>query len=208
MSTPRDESGYGSVPIPDPTRLTTEALLREILALRELLLAKMETSDTKMTGHFLIDAQRFAKIDEQFHTIEAQRVEQKKDTQDALTAALTAQKEAVGKQDEANQKAISKSEQATKETLVSLQNLFRTTADAQGEKIDDVKTRVSQVESVKHGAAETKVGFLSNANLVLAAASVIVAVIVAIALYARHGTSVPATPTVVCTASYHPAPCP
>lgn len=201
-----DERGF--VPVPDPTKLTTEALLRETLALRELLLSKMETADTKMTGHFLIDAQRFAKIDEQFHTIDAQRVEQKKDTQDALTAALTEQKEAVRKQDEANQKAISKAEQATKETLAGLQDLFRTTSDAQGEKINDVKTRVSQVESVKHGAAETKVGLLGNANLVLAAASVIVAVIVAIAILSRHGSTAPATPTVVCTATYHPAPCP
>src|SRR5580765_29323 len=135
-----DPANGGSRPVPDPTVLTTAALYREVQHLTELLESKMNALDTKMTGHFLIDAQRFAKIDEQFKTIESQRVEQKRDTQDALTAALTAQKEAVGKQDEANQKAITKSEAATADTLNKLSQLFKTTTDGLADKIDDLKT--------------------------------------------------------------------
>ena len=146
----------GLRPIPDPTSLTTEALHREILQLETLMLSRMEILSTRMTGHFMIDAERFRKIDLQFETIESQRVEQKRDTQDALTAALTAQKEAVGKQDEANQKAITKSEAATKETLTNLSDLFRTTTDALAEKNQAVNERVGRIENVKVGQQETR----------------------------------------------------
>ena len=84
----RDSFSNGLRSRPDPTVLTTEQLLREVQGLKELLETKLEVLDGKMTGHFLIDAQRFAKIDQQFSAIEDQRVEQKRDTQEALIAAL------------------------------------------------------------------------------------------------------------------------
>jgi hypothetical protein len=169
----------GSRPIPDPTALTTAALEREIEQLQELIESKIERLETKMTGHFLIDGQRFSKIDEQFRTIESQRVEQKRDTQDALTAALTAQKEAVGKQDEANQKAITKSEATTTDTLNKLSQLFKTTTDALGDKIDDLKERIGRLEATKVGATENRTSIYATVAVI---GSVIVASIAVIGL--------------------------
>jgi len=89
-----DRLPYPERPPPsiDPTLLTTEQLLREIGGLRELLLAKMAVADTKMTGHFLIDTERFVQIEERFNLIERQRLEQKTDTGTSISAALDAQK--------------------------------------------------------------------------------------------------------------------
>jgi hypothetical protein len=167
------EPNVGSRPVPDPTALTTAALYREIAQLRDLFESKMTTIDTKMTGHFHIDAQRFAKIDEEFRTIESQRVEQKRDTQDALTAALTAQKEAVAKQDEANQKAITKAEITTGETLKKLEQLINVKTDGLRDRIDDVK-------NTANGTVNRRVGATENRSATFAVIGVIGTVIVAL----------------------------
>ncbi len=82
------EPKYQERPPPsvDPTALTTQALLREIASLKELLTALME-------GHSELDKERFREIEERFVLIERQRIEQKKDTTTAIDAALAAQKE-------------------------------------------------------------------------------------------------------------------
>ena len=194
---------------PDPTVLTTEQLLREINGLQELLETKLEVLDIKMTGHFLIDGQRFTKIDEEFTAIETQRVEQKRDTQDALAFALTSQKEAVGKQDEANQKAISKSEAATAETLAKLAELFKTTTDGLSGKIDDVKERVSRMESAKQGATEVREESHANINAVTAViGAVLAAIVLALGIYAavHAGNPTPAPQIVTIETPTTPTP--
>lgn len=194
-----EHAGNGPRSRPDPSTLTTEQLLREVNGLKELLETKLEVLDIKMTGHFMIDGQRFTKIDEQFSAVETLRVEQKRDTQEALTAALTAQKEAVGKQDEANQKAISKSEAATSETLAKLSELFKTTADGLSGKIDDVKERVSRMESVKQGATEVREKSNATVNTATAVVgAVVAAVVLALGVYAAvHAGSPTPAPQIV-----------
>jgi len=84
---------------------------------------------------------------QQFDLVEKQRVEQKKDTKDAVDAALTAQKEAVKEQTTASERAIAKSEAFTTKQIdaIGIQNNARD--KGVDDKFDDLKTRVTAVES-------------------------------------------------------------
>lgn len=76
----------------DPTRLTTEALMREI----DVINKDMD--------------RRFSFYDRLLEEADRRRVEQKDDTKAAVDAALAAAKEAVKEQNSATEKAIGKSE--------------------------------------------------------------------------------------------------
>jgi hypothetical protein len=76
----------------DPTLRTSENLIREIAALKELIDSKIEALDLKMGGHVGLDEERFRKIEERFNLIERQRLEQKSDTGTSISTALEAQK--------------------------------------------------------------------------------------------------------------------
>lgn len=72
-------------PVPDPTLLTTEALQREVSALKEILkndsAALRELLDQKLAGHTELDDQKFANIKELF---DANREAQTEATNKAL----------------------------------------------------------------------------------------------------------------------------
>lgn len=90
-----NEQSAGSIPLPDPTVLTTDALHREISHLRALL-------------------------EQRIKMMEAQRVELKEDLGETVRTAFASAKEAVGEQNLANQRAIEKSEAATSREVVAL----------------------------------------------------------------------------------------
>ena len=137
-----------SRPIPDPTILTTEQLLREVKALRELIESELQATSQ-------VTFEKFRSIETQMALVEAQRVEQKADTKAAVDAALTAQKEAVREQTIANNLAFSKSEGATAKQLEQLKTTFDTAIAGVSISLSDVKERVGRIESVKVGGRET-----------------------------------------------------
>lgn len=159
-------------PSPDPTVLTSAALYREIAALRELLgqrITSLESERDRATGaakerRDVLNREnteqfealkkymelRIAGLGEtvglQFDLVERQRVEQKKDTKDAVDAALTAQKEAVKEQTTASERAIAKSETSTTKQLEQQQETVSTAIDALRRSIDEVKERIVEVD--------------------------------------------------------------
>jgi hypothetical protein len=172
-----------SIPVPDPSTLTTAQLLREIEILRgsiddkvearqrEMLVAQ-ELSEAKLHGEIELTAQRFNSFEALLELKELQRVEQKSDTKAAVDAALIAQKEAVQEQTIASGLSIAKSEAATAKQL-DQQSVTFTTAisgvtktssdqkDAFNISIGDLKERLSaldlkvgSIESTKQGARE------------------------------------------------------
>lgn len=150
MSLSADESG-DVTPRPDPTKLTTEALLREIAGLREFVLGEI--------GHVReISQTKFAAIERQLEGIAQRTAEQKTDTKDALDAALQAAKEAVSLQREASDKAIDKSEKDTTSKIDALGKLVEKSSEVKDEKIEDLKERMNRLEGALIASQTTQTG--------------------------------------------------
>jgi hypothetical protein len=179
----------GGKPDPDPTLLTTQALLREIGSLKELF-------DTRFDGvehtvemmqksldlvHIMIDEkvknlkdltdEKFAGVDKRFSEARYLTEQTSRNDKLALDAALQAQKEDVGKQNDSNNASISKTEV-----------LFTKQIDGLNDKIDDIKSRFIANDSQSKGKSE---GISLIGALVIGAALVISAAI-AVAGFATH----------------------
>jgi hypothetical protein len=139
---------YSAVPNPDPSSLTTAALLREVSRLEALL-------DVRIIGMERIQAEKFRRVEQQFSLVEQQRVEQKSDTKAAVDAALTAQKEAVKEQTTASERAIAKSETATAKSIEELRSTFTATLEPIRRDLDDMKGRIVASEVQRTTSAET-----------------------------------------------------
>jgi biotin operon repressor len=138
-------------PVPDPTVLTTQALYREVSALQELI-------EQSIKGTREVIDQQFYKVEQQFELVERQRVEQKKDTKDAVDAALTAQKEAVREQTSASERSIAKSEAATNKQLEQLAATFKTSSDSLLARIDELKEWIVDVDRKAERPIQQKLG--------------------------------------------------
>lgn len=175
-STSQPQMTGGSTPVPDPTILTTEALLRAIADLKELLSAQLDAQDKLVN-------EKFRSIDQQLELVERQRVEQKMDTKAAVDAALTAQKEAVKEQTTASATAIAKSEAGTSEQLKQLAATFTAGLAGQATIITDLKDRVIKIESLKQGGTESRAGIYAAIGI----AATIIGVLLAIVAFATPG---------------------
>lgn len=131
-------------PPSDPSELTTQQILREVSILRELM-------ESTANGANAVVEQKFAAVDRQFELVERMRVEQKKDTKDAVDAALTAQKEAVKEQTTAFGLATAKSEAAMTEQLKQLNATFTAAIKGVTDLLNDTKDRISKVEAMRLG---------------------------------------------------------
>jgi hypothetical protein len=136
-----------SIPIPDPTILTTEQLRRELFNLRELVESRLQSQSD-------ITLERFARIDTVF--IETEKRSQALRVADslALAAALQAAKEAVSEQNRSNGLAISKSEASFIEALKQQQTLFQTEIKSANDKVALITSRLDKGEG--HGFGRTE----------------------------------------------------
>lgn len=133
----------------DPSRLTTEALTREVKRLEDLLEVRLDSVEQ-------ISIQRWAAIEKQFATIEEQRKEQKQDTKEAVDAALVAQKQ-----------AVEKTEIAVSKQLDQLRDTFAAERNADREAISDLKDRIGAVEQQKAGGRSLLASVSAVVGLVL-----------------------------------------
>lgn len=148
----------GSVPVPDPTLLTTEQLTQRIAALKELVETRLNAMDrasqllhenvTRIPTETDRQVMHLRETsDEKFSSIQLQFVERDVRSkaaeiaaQVAVGAALQAQKEAAAAQNDANAAAITKSEAATVKQIDGIQVLLATIAKSFDEKIEGVKS--------------------------------------------------------------------
>jgi len=150
MSDERDNADEWK-PRPDPTRLTTDQLRRELGALNEKLGTRLDAMD-KATSLLQENQTRVpTEIDKQImhlkelHDEKFKRVDvQFTDRDVALQAALSAAKEAVEKQTQWFAESIRESKTATGTQLSSLDG-----------KIEDLKDRITRGEGRNSGAKET-----------------------------------------------------
>lgn len=152
-------------PDPDPTLLTTENLRREIANLKELQETRLSASkaDTIALHDLLL-----AKIEvlssvtaQQFEGIAIQFAERDKRTEQlsladktAIAAALQAQKEAAGAQNESNAASVTKQEAAFTKLLDQNQTLFQTAMSALTTQLNDVKSRLDKGEGQSSGSRD------------------------------------------------------
>lgn len=144
-----DELIRSSVPVPDPTTLTTEQSTRAIAGLRDLLQTKIDALEAVMT-------ERFVRIDTLFTEGDKRTQQLSAANSLALAAALQAAKEAVGEQNRSSALAIAKSEAATAESIKQLQTLFQSANQATNEKVDDLKSRLDKGEGSTTGGREQR----------------------------------------------------
>jgi chromosome segregation ATPase len=164
--TPDIPSGYTSRPIPDPTVLTTQALYREVAALKELIEQRIEavqhTIDEAIEARNVLDKEVQLRTDLQFRLVEQQRIEQKGDTKNAVDAALTAQKEAIGKTETSTNKAL---EELGTRLDTAIENLRRANDEVK-ERIVEVDRRVVDVVSQKVGATTDRTGLYAAIGII------------------------------------------
>jgi len=181
-------SNNSGPPITDPSALTTKQLLREVEILYNVIddkvdarqreaIAQRELLETQIVALHNLMEEQLSSIKIQFELIEKQRVEQKKDTKDAVDAALIAQKEAVQEQTIASGLSIAKSEAATAKQLDQLAVTFSTAItgvtasvndlkDTWNASIMDIKERIGRMESMRIGSQETKKEIQNNMGMV------------------------------------------
>lgn len=187
-------------PDPDPTLLTTENLRREISHLKELTAEKLETQLTRVDAiehrldhkytetaeaiknlHKLILAniETLASVmSQRFESIAIQFTERDKRTEQlsladktAIAAALQAQKEAAGAQNESNAASVTKQEAAFTKLLDQNQVLFHTSMSALTTQINDLKSRLDTGEGQSKGKGDMWGYAAGVAGLAIAAAA-------------------------------------
>lgn len=171
----------GSRPVPDPTKLTDEAIAKADKAIRDwttgqldVLRSRLDGMDTatdlrlKVVDHIpdVIDekvkcvedvtAEKFITVNGRFDDVARRTAEQKTDTKDALDAALQAAKDAVSLQTEASDKAIAKSELSTTKQIDALATLVDRSSGEKDEKINDLKSRLDRLEASRQGGVDQR----------------------------------------------------
>lgn len=191
-----------TTPIPDPTVLTTQQLQREIsgarelvevrvIALRELLEARFVGADTTLQVmndrlNHLVDRGNEAighlhsLHDEKFKSIQTQFLERDRRLEQlsmadktAVAAALQAQKEAAGAQNEANAASFSKSEANFTKAIEQTQLILNTVTKSMESNIDDLKTRMDKREGKSSGSADLWGYIIGGIGLLLAGITVV-----------------------------------
>jgi hypothetical protein len=198
--------GGGWVPVPDPTKLTTEQLRRELATQREILEAQLQTLDAALEARLdAMDKANTLRLDairsvpatireqiehlkelhnERFGSIALQfaerdtRTDQAANTQkQALDAALLAAKELVGQQNAANVEAAAKAEASFTKQIDQIGTIIQTMEKAINDRLLELKERIDRGEGQGEGAGAQRAERRLDVGQVIAALAVIVAVI-------------------------------
>lgn len=172
--------------MPDPTALTTAALIREIDSLRErtshdngmlreIVETHLQSSDSAIdllrTGLEKVPEliakgvaslqelheEKFQSIGIQFKERDVRTDQTSRDSKVAVDAALKAQQEAFAEQNKSSALAISKSEAATTKQMDLIVQNIANLAKSIDDKIADIKDRLTSMESRAQGAVAQKV---------------------------------------------------
>jgi hypothetical protein len=181
MTTPEDADWR---PRPDPTLLTTQQLLREISALQNLLEARLDGMDratellsatvnrtptviqTEISHVREVIDEKFTGVNQRFADRDIRDTQAAKAAKDALDAALSAAKELVSQQNQANRGEAAKTEQN-----------FTKQIDAQAARIDELKERLDRGEGIDTGAHGQRNRQMVNTNAAVAVISTLLLVV-------------------------------
>jgi hypothetical protein len=197
----------GSTPVPDPTELTDRAIARLRAEMVQYIDGQFEVRDTRLAGideatrlrldqvtatHADINAdinsavaaatavidERFRGVDQRFTERDTRSERESRDNKVAVDAAFAAQKEAAAKQDEANAKAIDKSERATAETIKTNQELTRATTDNLTKDVDTLKLQVTGILATGVGRVDQKAEATGNRVAIYTTIGLVISLII------------------------------
>src|ERR1700722_774227 len=163
-----------TVPIPDPTLLTTEQQARGLTNLRELLetrliaveqsnrhqfddLRRVPTDTDRQVAHLkeLLN-EKFNSVQKQFDERDIRSQASEDAAKVAVNAALQAQKEAAAAQNDSNAAAITKSEGATIKQIDGILALLGSNTIGTNDKIAAINPRLDRGEGMSRGDRETR----------------------------------------------------
>jgi len=191
------------LPVPDPTLLTTQQLLREINGLREVIQTRLDgmdkaiellqaTSDRfparideKILSLARVHEEKFDSIRQQFIERDVRTEQTARDSKVAVDAALQAAKEAVGEQNKSSALSIAKSETATMKQIDQLGVLVQTATRALEDKIGDIKDRLTRIEGKGEGQTVQTHSSQASVHLVLSGLALLVSLAMAILVVVR-----------------------
>ena len=124
--------------------------------------------DEKIDALQRVHEEKFASIETQFVERDKRSEQTSRDSKVAVDAALQAQKEQYAEHNRSSALAISKSETATTKQIDQQGILITANTKATDEKIDDVKQRITQIESGQAGKRELTSSSQSILHLVIA----------------------------------------
>jgi hypothetical protein len=160
----------GSAPVPDPTKLTTDAVSAATAVI-------MQLYDSKLEGLIDLIEEKFVSVEDKLALGEKLRVEQKADTEKAIQAALLAQKEAVAAQAAAFAESVDKSEKATAKQLDGLASAAAAQIGGVTNSLGELKDRVTTIESRDNGRLEQRTDSRLTIGTVLGVVAGVVGVV-------------------------------
>jgi prophage DNA circulation protein len=193
--------GSGSRPIPDPTELTDRAIARlekqltlyidgEIKALaarldaidkawdqREITVSIIhEDIERRVSQLQALHSEKFDAVRAQISERDERMAAEKKDRKTAVDAAFDAVQQISDLREKANREAIDKSERATSETIRTNQESSRTSIATLSKGLDEVKDRVTRIESVRAGGNENRTNLYATIGVIATIVFLMIAV--------------------------------
>jgi hypothetical protein len=200
----------GSTPVPDPTTLTTLQMTTAVEAVKDLLRAEIHglttltddrfnglekasvllqrifdmqpaLTDAKIVHLQTLHAERFDSIQTQFLERDTRTEQTSRDSKVAVDAALQAAKEAVGKQQEASDRAIAKSDLSFTKQIDQIGTLIGQNNKSQDDKITDLKDRLTLIEGQNLGQRTSTVAQHNSNSATVAMIGLVVGSLIGIA---------------------------
>ena len=183
MAAASDELKHSTIPVPDPTTLTNEAVSKAVGALREVLEEQIRgglaVQDERVKA--LAETVRVFKetVSDRFDLGEVQTDKATRDVKSAVDAAFAAAKEAVSEQNKSNALSIAKSDTTFTKQIDQLIDVVKTNTKATDDKISDLKDRIVAMEGRGRGMTDTW-------GWIFGAVGMAVAVVAVVELLLRH----------------------
>jgi hypothetical protein len=170
MTTPVPDPRFITDPkfIPDPTKLTRDEINAAAEHARRELDAATEQLGTRIDCLRELMEGKFDAIERRFRDRDARALDIQTANEKAIAAALASQKELAQQQDTTNRNAIDKNEELTEKGFEGLKT-----------QVDDLKSRVGRMESLREGSARLMTQQLAVTTVVITIIVVVVNIIIA-----------------------------
>lgn len=170
-----------TVPIPDPTALTIEALKTAIQNLKELTFLRISELEkfinTRIDAVNTLKEEKFKELHERLAMVERHRIEAKQDDAKALETAMTAQRELFLQKNQCNEEAAAKAEASFTKQIEAIRKEGSIEREGLSNQIAALKERIDRGGGREEYRTESKGQSNQVVSWIITAAAVVVAVL-------------------------------